>query len=424
MTPALEPMRYTSPIMRPFLVGIALVFVLLLGFNLGLPLFAPDQPSPTRANLEPKLEPVPDLGNALPFFSRATAKMDLKKIEPRLFLQPGNWIQSEAARLLSGNTEALETFEVGIAKNKSFSPARDPYFQTYDQVSVVALPRDVQGWHQLGELLLLRANLKLKSGDSKGAWQDFFLVWKAANLIRNSKGSLLELDVGDSLGQLVLAQMRNAMRASQFEDKTWRSLLKNLQSQAPSSTALEESLKSERRFFRLALDAATGKTPNQTLQINVASPLVRFMPKAYALQSGKTLETYTLWLEGILQRAGNCPEAKEAEAPANPSFLNTNPLIPNSIGNALLTSWVPPYGLATRTCKLEQAFRATQVTLALHATVALTQGVPPANINALEGRYFDKMPTDPFSASNQGFQWDINGKLLRSEDGTGYNVEF
>ncbi len=410
--------------MRPFLVGIALVFVLLLGFNLGLPLFAPDQPSVSRASLEPKLETIANNQNALLSFSVAVPLMELRKIEPRLFLQPGNWIQSEASRLVSGNAEAIKAFEVGVAKNNSLSRARDPQYKNYNEVNVAALPRDVQGWHQLGELVLLRANLYLKSGDAKAAWQDYFLVWKAANLIRNAKGSLLELDVGDSLGQLVLAQMRSAMRTSQFDDKTWRGLLKNLQNQAPNSAALEESLMSERRFFRLALDAATGKTPNQNLRINVASPLVRFMPKAYALQDGKTFETYTLWLEGILKRAGNCPEAKDAQVPSNPSFLNTNPWLPNSIGNTLLTSWVPPYGLATRTCKLEQAFRATQVTLALHATVALTEGVPPANINVLEGRYFDKMPIDPFSASQQGFQWDINGKLLRSEDGTGYNVEF
>jgi hypothetical protein len=41
----------------------------------------------------------------------------------------------------------------------------------------------------------------------------------------------------------------------------------------------------------------------------------------------------------------------------------------------------------------------------------------------LEGRYFEKLPTDPF-ASGKNFQWDINGKILRSADGTGYSLEF
>jgi hypothetical protein len=410
--------------MRPFLIGVGFVLVLLLGFNFGLPLFAPDQTSPPRVSLEPKLETMTDNTNALTLFSAAAAKMNLRGIEPRLFLQPGNWIQSEAARLKSSNLEAIEIFEGGIAKGKSLSRARDPQYADFDAVNVAALPRDVKAWHQMAELVLLRANLYLQSGDAKSAWKDYFLVWKAANLIRNAKGSLLELDVGDSLAQLALTQMRGAMRQSSFDDQTWRNLLKDLQAQAPDPSSLEESLKSERRFFKLALDAATGKSAGQTLRINVSSPIVRFMPNSYSLQAGKTLETYTLWLEGILKRASNCPEAKEAQAPTDPAFLNTNPLIANSVGNALLRSWIPPYGLATRACKLTQAYRATQVSLALHATAILTKGVPPANIDVLEGRYFDKMPLDPFSTTSTGFQWDINGKILRSEDGTGYSVEF
>lgn len=410
--------------MRPFLIGVGFVLVLVFGFNFLLPLFAPDQASPARVNLEPRLETIPTDNNALALFSVAASEMNLRGIEPRIFLQPGNWIQSEAARLKTSNLDAIATFERGIAKAKSLSRARDPQYADFNAVDVAALPRDVKAWHQLGELVLLRANLSLQSGDPKSAWQDYFLVWKAANLIRNAKGSLLELDVGDSLAQLALTQMRGAMRQSTLDDQTWRDLLKSLQTQAPDSTALEESLKSERRFFMLALDAATGKTAGQTLRINVSSPIVRFMPSAYSLQAGKTLETYTLWLEGILKRSNNCPEAKDAQSPTDPAFLNTNPLAANSVGNALLRSWIPPYGLATRTCKLTQAYRATQVSLALHATSALTEGVPPANIEVLEGRYFDKLPTDPFSAANKGFQWDINGKILRSEDGTGYSVEF
>jgi hypothetical protein len=410
--------------MRPFLIGVGVVLVLLFGFNFLLPLFAPDQTSPPRANLEPKLETILVTSNALALFSEAAAKINLRGIEPRIFLQPGNWIQSEAARLTSSNLDAITTFERGIAKTQSLSRARDPQYADFDAVNVAALPRDVQAWHQLSELILLRANLYLQSGDAKSAWQDYFLVWKAANLIRNAKGSLLELDVGDSLAQLVLTQMRGAMRQSTFDDQTWRNLLKDLQAQALNPSALEESLRSERRFFKLALDAATGKTAGQTLRINVSSPIVRFMPSAYSLQTGKTLETYTLWLEGILSRAGNCPEAKDAQSPTDPAFLSTNPLAVNSVGNALLRSWIPPYGLATRACKLTQAYRATQVSLALHATSALTKGIPPANIDVLEGRYFENMPIDPFSAANKGFQWDINGKILRSEDGTGYSVEF
>jgi hypothetical protein len=184
-----------------------------------------------------------------------------------------------------------------------------------------------------------------------------------------------------------------------------------------------ESLKSERRFFGLALDAASGKTASQSLRVNVASPLVRFLPKGYALQPQKTLETYTVWLEDILKRAQNCPDAIATEPPTAPSFLNANPLAANGVGNALLTSWVPPYALATRACKLEQAYRVTQISLALHAATSLTQGVPPSNLAALEGRYFEKLPADPF-ADGKNFQWDINGKILRSADGTGFSLEF
>jgi hypothetical protein len=271
--------------------------------------------------------------------------------------------------------------------------------------------------------LLLRANLYLTSGDAPSAWRYYFLVWRAANLIRNSNGSLLELDVGDSLAQLALAQMRSAMRQSQFTESTWRRLLTNLEDAPLGANALLESLKSERRFFGLALDAAVGKTPSQSLRVNVASPFVRFLPRGYALQPQKTLETYTVWLEDIVKRASNCPQAIATEPPSAPSFLNANPLSPNGVGNTLLTSWVPPYALATRTCKLEQAYRATQISLALHAATTLTKGVPPSNLSVLEGRYFEKLPTDPFAAGKI-FQWDINGKILRSADGTGYSLEF
>jgi hypothetical protein len=49
--------------------------------------------------------------------------------------------------------------------------------------------------------------------------------------------------------------------------------------------------------------------------------------------------------------------------------------------------------------------------------------MPPSNLAVLEGSYFEKLPTDPF-ADNKNFQWDINGKILRSADGTGYSFEF
>ena len=410
--------------MRPFLIGVACVLLLLLGLNFGLPLVFSDQSSPPRANLEPLLKTMPKTDNALTFFSQAAEKFDIRGIEPRMFLTPANWVQSEASRLVTENAAAISLFEQGVAKGQSLSHARDPQYSTFDAINVEALPRDVKSWHQIGELVLIRANLHLLIGDAKSAWQDYFLVWKAANLIRNANGSLLELDVGDSLTQLALTQMRGAMRQSKLTDQAWRDLLAQLQAAPPSRTALEESLKSERRFFRLALDAASGKTSSTTLQVAVSSPLVRFIPKGYALQSGKTLETYTAWLEGILKRSRNCPEAISAEPPAAPAFLDTNPFVANSIGNALLTSWIPPYGLATRACKLEQAYRVTQISLALHATALLTDGVPPANIGVLEGRYFDKLPLDPFSAAGKAFAWDINGKILRSEDGTGYSVDF
>jgi hypothetical protein len=409
--------------MRSFFYGVAAVLVLFFGFNLGLPLFSPDQASPPRPNLEPTLSTIPESENALGLFSQAVAKMNLRGIEPRLFLQQGGWIASEASRLTTENAEAMQLFQAGLEKTTSRSKARDPQYQTFDAVNLEALPRDVQGWHQLAELLLLRANLYLTSGEPASAWRYYFLVWRAAGLIRNAQGSLIELDVGDSLAQLALAQMRSAMRQSQFDDATWRSLLAELENAPLGANALLESLKSERRFFGLALDAAVGKTPSQSLRVGVTSPLVRFLPKGYALQPQKTLETYTIWLEDILKRAGDCPQAIATEPPTAPSFLNANPLAPNGVGNALLTSWVPPYALATRACKLEQAYRATLISLALHAATSLTQGVPPSNLAALEGRYFEKLPTDPFTAG-KNFQWDINGKILRSADGTGYSFEF
>jgi hypothetical protein len=409
--------------MRSFLYGVVFVAVLFFGFNFGLPLLSPDQGSPPRPNLEPELSTIPESDNALALFSQAASKMNLRGIEPRLFLQQGGWIASEASRLTTENAEAMRLFVAGIEKTTSRSKARDPQYSTFDAVNVEALPRDVQGWHQLAELLLLRANLYLTSGDPKSAWRYYFLVWRAANLIRNSHGSLIELDVGDSLAQLALAQMRNAMRQSKFDDATWRELLRQLEQAPLEQTALVESLKSERRFFALALDAASGKTPSQSLRVNVASPLVRFLPKAYALQPQKTLETYTVWLEDIVKRSSNCPKAIATEPPNPPSFLNANPLAANGVGNALLLSWIPPYGLATRACKLEQAYRATQISLALHAATILTEGMPPSNLAVLEGSYFEKLPTDPF-ADNKNFQWDINGKILRSADGTGYSFEF
>ncbi|MFN3265557.1 MAG: hypothetical protein ACK41E_01845 [Deinococcales bacterium] len=409
--------------MRSFVYGVLVVLALLLGFNLGLPLLSPDQTESPRPNLEPQLGTISESDNALSFFSQGVRKMNLRGIEPRLFLQQDGWIASEASRLTTENAEAMQLFIEGTRKTASRSKARDPQYATFDAVNLEALPRDVQGWHQLAELLLLRANLYLTSNDPTSAWRYYFLVWKAANQIRNANGSLIELDVGDSLAQLALSSMRTAMRQSQFDDATWRKLLRDLQAQPLDNGALDESLKSERRFFSLALDAASGKTPSQSLRIGVSSPLVRFLPRKYSLQVQKTLETYTLWLEDIQKRASNCPDAIATEPPNPPEFLTANPLAANGIGNALLTSWVPPYGLATRACKLEQAYRATLIFMALHATTALTNGIPPSNLAVLEGRYFEKLPKDPF-ALGKNFQWDINGKILRSADGTGYSFEF
>ncbi len=409
--------------MRSFLIGVGSILLFILGFNFGLPLLSPDQPSPPRPQLEPVLTSLAPEKNALTVFSQASQKLALRSIEPRIFLQSGNWIQSEAARLTSSNTEALTLLEQGVALGGALSNARDPQYNTFDAINLEALPRDAQNWHQLCELMLVRAKLNLLSNKTENAWQDMLTVLRAAKLIREAKGTLLELDVGDSLTQLALAQIRASLRQSQLTDTIWKQHLRDIQNLAPAQDALLESLKSEHRFFLFALDAAAGKTVAKTLNITISSPFVRFFPRAYTLQHGKTLEQYNLWVENIIKRSNNCPEAKDAEPAQLPGFVTANALAANAVGNALLTSWVPTFGLATRACKIFQAHNATQISIAIHAAVSATKGVVPTNLENLN-RYFSKIPTDPFAINNQGFQWDVNGKLLRSADGTGFSIEF
>ena len=402
---------------------------------LGLFFLGPrDGAAPDDSAILPTLERIPDEQNAMVALLGAVDQLALRDLEPRRFLDPKNWIPSEADRLVTANTTALQAFEAALERPQSLSRARQPEFTDLESFQREAVPPNIVGVHQLAELMLVRAELKRRSNDADGAWQDMLTVAQAGRRVRQAKGTLIEYMVGASFERLALDRMRLALPESKLDAATWRERLKVIQALATDGSGLQEALKSEYRFQRLNVEAfrvdqdrartqlaslaANNDPPVQEAVFGFGPWLQRLFPAHYVFAPNRTLERLTTRTTALLASSGVCVPPSEPIPPSLPM-----PWQPNAVGESLIALTAPNPGSFDPDCgrRLSLAVLETEIALRLHQ---LERIALPPDLDALKPAYLKALPLDPYANPPAPLKYDATQKNLRSESGLAFELGF
>jgi hypothetical protein len=391
--------------MRSFLIGVLAVLGLLLLLNaLPVALF-PDAPASQEAQWNATLEQLEPDQNAMQAFAAASQALKLNGVEPRGFLQPEGWIQSEAARLIGRNEAALQALERGANMKRSLSGLRDPSVQSLESFEQTSFNSGLIGAAQAANVLLVRAKLKLFSGDDLGAWADLRTALGVGQRMLEARGDSLQLEIGAAVFNAALTEMRLALSRSNFASDFWKRELEALQRFGLNDAMVLEQLRTDYRYGDLLL-----QHPRPAFPANI-------VPKAYSLQINRSRNALAAALQQQFELSQNCAALKDhvASKRENPLWFELN-----SLGRSAISAALGNGETAITVCQVRQNLNATVVMMALRAQQIKT-GRLPARLEDLR-TWLPRRPTDQFSG--QDFLYEPQNKLLRGSNGLGYQFEF
>ncbi len=391
--------------MRSFLIGVLAVLGLLLLANT-LPLaFFPDAPTQLESRWKVRLQSLEPIQNAMQAFAEASQALKLEGVEPRGFLQPDAWIQSEAARLIGRNEAALQALERSSRLERSLSALRDPSVQSLELFEQASFNSGLIGAAQAANVLLLRAKLKLFSDDDLGAWADLRTTLDVGQRMISASGDSLQFEIGTTVFNAALTEMRLALARSNFKPDVWKRELEALQRFGLRDDMVLESLRTDYRYGELLL-----QNPRPAFPANI-------VPRAYSLQVNRSRGALAAALQEQFELSQNCAELKRYVPPKreNPLWFELN-----SLGRVAVAKAVGGGGTALTACQVRQNLNATIIIMALRAE-QITKGRLPQRLEALPN-WLNARPTDPFSGKD--FLYEPQNKLLRSTNGLGFRLGF
>jgi hypothetical protein len=391
--------------MRSFSIGVLIVLGFLLLVNTLPAVFFPDAPSPNTSRWNVTLEPLEPNQNAMQALAEASQQLKLEGVEPRGFLQPDSWIQSEAARLIGRNEAALKALERGAKLERSQSALRDPSVQSLGGFEQASFNSGLIGAAQATNVLLVRAKLKLFSDDDAGAWADLQTALRVGQRILEAKGDSLQLEIGASVFNATLTEMRLALAKTNFEPNLWRAQLETLQEFKLSDDLVLETLRTDFRYGELRLE-----NPRPAFPANL-------MPRAYSLHPNRSRAALMTASEEQFALNQNCAKLKAFAPPQreNPKWFELNALGKSAVNAALGNAET-----AIMACQARQNLNATMILIALRAEQTRA-GQRAPSLEALRD-WLPARPNDPFG--NKDFLYEPQNQLLRGENGIGYKLEF
>jgi hypothetical protein len=399
-------------------------------------LLAPrDAAPPQDDDVLPALKRIPDEQNAVNALLDGASKLELRNIEPRRFLEPQNWSSSEAGRLTTANEAALKLFEAALKRPQSLSLTRRPEFESLEAFQRDAIPARLLDVHRMAELMLVRAELKLRASDHQGAWQDMLTVARVGAKLRQAHGILIEHSVWTSFERLALDRMRVSLeRSRSLNASAWRERLTQLSGLDPDPNSLREALKTEYRYQRLNVEALRFNPRGAGDQLQrwiasadppVADPLLglnnlalRLVPVHYAFAPNRTLNELAARTRTMMALAGVCqPPAETA-----PTRL-VGAWQANSVGQNLIALIAPRIDQDNPDCALRLSLAVLETEMALRV-FQLEQGSLPPVLEALSPAYLRRLPFDPYTNPPKPLQYDARQKNLRSQSGLLFQIKF
>ncbi len=404
----------------------AMLGALTLGYA-ALWLFAPaDSSPPDTSALSAKLEVASSAQTAI------TAKLETLKafrLEPKQFFEIRGWSNSEANRLLDEYKADLASFEAFSKLDRVVSVSRDPKFTTLEFLNSSLVNPSLLNIAKLADLMLVRAELKGRSSDPKGFFDDLLIVARVAKLQRDAGGTILEYLIGSKMLRLTLERLRAGMLSLDMKPTEWKSRLDALRALSPTPEEVQNSIKTEFRIQQLAV-----QDPESWLQsfkgnqtADLSEKILFLLPRSYNFQPNNTLRLFTDYSNSALQSSLSCPGrsksmleiGKKIEQQMIPARL-----APNVIGRLLLTVLTPNFGsVISSRCKLASDFAATMTVTALRAYQLENKDLPK-KLEMLTGKYLSELPADPFSSTAQPLELNLQQRVLQSKSGATFKLGF
>ena len=395
----------------------------------GLWVFAPkDASAPDTQNLAAKLEVASSTQTAI------TAKLENLKafrLEPRQFFEVRGWSNSEANRLLDEYKPDLANFEAFSNLDSVVSISRDPKLDSFANFNSSLVNKSLLNIGKLADLMLVRAELKGRSSDPKGFFDDLLTVARVAKLERDAGGTLLEYLIGAKMLRSTLERLRAGVLSLDMKPPEWKSRLDALAALSPSSEELQNAVKTEFRMQQLAVQEASSQ-PNELLKTlgaldgqssSLTEKISLLLPGRYNFQANTTLGWFHDYASGIVQASTSCPPDQKAFLEVVSSVQNQtrNIFAPNAIGRSLFAYLAPSASPVDSRCKLNTDLAATITVAALRGFQLETKDLPK-KLADLEGRYFSKLPVDPYSGIP--LELNLQRRVLQSKSGAVFKLGF
>ena len=409
----------------------SMVGALAIGYA-GLWLFAPkDASPPDTAALAAKLEVASAAQTAI------TTKLETLKafrLEPKQFFEMRGWSNSEANRLLDEYKTQLANFEAFSKLERVTSLSRDPKLTTLELFNSSSSSPSLINIAKLADLMLVRAELKGRSSDPKGFFDDLLIVARVAKQMRDAGGTLLEYLVGTKMLRSTLERLRAGVLSLDMKPSEWKARLDALAALSPTPEELQNSVKTEFRMQQLAVQAASSN-PTGLLESlgavenrgsSLAEKISLLLPKTYNFQANTTSNWFTDYANSIVTGSTSCPPPQKAilELVGKIQNQTQNIFAPNAVGRSLFAYLAPNLGsIMDSRCKLATDFAAT-VTVAALRGFQLENKDLPKSLAPLTETYLSKLPIDPYSSTAQPLELNLQRRVLQSKSGATFKLGF
>ncbi len=243
-------------------------------------------------------------------------------------------------------------------------------------------------WLQLLEVHNVRGALRMAKGDWEGASEDALLGLRLGDRVHRSRSAgLLHAMLAIGLVDSALSQLRSLLRHGNVDRVTARRLIGEIEASRLDADSWARIWAGEYRQMRVVY----------TEQLTPHGPL-RLLPTSYVFHPNRTLQRVADLYRRLQRNSGVvCDKQQVLQRTRPQSRLERIEVVvaPNSVGNILYETMVPPFSDQRQRCNLVSSASAVQVAIAVKAHLD-AEGELPASLSELVPELLDEVPRDGF----------------------------
>ena len=342
--------------------GTALVALGLL-ISIWVALHNQDAPFVDESQLTPEWKHLPPEEDGFGELELAAAAVTWPHEDPipaRLQLGPA-WDASGAKKLITRNQAALAHLERVLA-----APGLELPMDVLDG----AQPTFIAAWQNLGELLRLRAYLKLEQGETAGAFEDAVNVMRFGHALENANGAtLVAVVIALQLKHMGLEGIRELTQSEVLSTDAAGRFVQALEHLRPDPGAWQRMWAAEYQYLRT--HALNELKPKATTTPQAPWGLRSLVPETYLYQHNHTVNGFAdLYRKFQQESSMPCSQLEPPAAISPKSGAQTLKLLaaPNMVGKILLEVGTPNFQrFQLKRCQLESQISTVQALLALKA---------------------------------------------------------